>query len=289
MSQESKATTVAVDTSTLRVFGTRPPLFQYIKGVWERRHFIWRESRSHAFGQIKNTALGQAWLILDPFLSSAVYYIIFGVLLNFSHGVENFVGYLVIGVTCFAFLNNQLLKGMNLLENRKALMRSFPFPRITLVFSLCLQQLIDFFPTFVASLLFIVVIPPHSIPTWTWLLAPLVVLLAVPFGLGLACLSSAFTYIFPDFKFIWPLISRFWMYGSGIFWSMSMFANHPKAVAIISTNPGWQFLELLRELLVYNTMPEPWLWLQFTAWSFGIFLLGALFFWANEKRFGVEK
>ena len=280
---------VLISTNGLRKVGSRPPLLQYAKSIWERRYFIWKESRSHAFGQIKNTALGQLWLILDPFLNAAVYYIIFGFLLNFSRGVENFVGYLVVGVTCFALLNNQLMRPVGLIEARKALIKSFSFPRASIVVSFCIQQLIDFFPTYIAMMLFLVIVPPHTIPYWTWLAAPLVVLLSIPLGLGLAFISASFTFLFPDFKFIFPLISRFWLYGSAIFWSIDMFSADSIARPIMHINPGWEFLELLRQLLVYNQWPPTWTWAAFFGWSCIVFIIGFVFFWFNEEKYGLQK
>lgn len=280
---------VSVDVAGLQRVGARAPMIPYLTGLWARRFFIWKESRSHAFGQIKNTALGQIWLILDPLLSSAVYYVIFGLLLKFSRGMDNFVGYLVVGVTCFALLNNQLLRASGLIESRKALIKSFAFPRAALVVSFCVQQIIDFLPTFFATLLFLMLVPPHSFPWWTWLAAPAVILISIPLGLGLAFISSSLTFLFPDFKFLWPLIGRFWMYGSAIFFSIDMFPEDSIARPLMHINPGWEFLELLRQLLVYNEWPPLWLWLAFTGWSLVIFFVGFFLFWVNEEKYGLQK
>lgn len=289
MTHNVTSRSVRADLTGLHKVGARPPVGMYLKAIWARRFFIWKESRSHAFGQIKNTVLGQIWLILDPFLNAAVYYLIFGVLLKFSRDIDNFVGYLVVGVTCFALLNNQLLRASGLLEIRKALIKSFAFPRASLVVSFCIQQIIDFIPTFIATLLFLLVMPPHTLPTWTWLISPLVIVLAMPLGLGVAMVASSLTFLFPDTKFIWPVISRFWLYGSAIFWSIDQFGEDSIARPIMHSNPGWQFLELLRDLLVYNQMPPLWIWIAFTAWSLGIFFVGFLVFWSNEEKYGLNK
>lgn len=289
MSESNQVTPVPVDVSGMARVGARPSIFPYTKAIWDRRYFIWKESRSHAFGQIKNTALGQMWLIVDPFLNAAVYYVIFGLLLNFRDDIPNFVGYLVVGVTSFALLNNQLTRASGLIEQRKPLIKSFSFPRASLIVSFCIQQLIDFIPTFVAMLLFLMVVPPHVLPSWTWLVAPFVIILSVPLGLGISFIASAMTFLLPDFKFVWPLISRFWLYGSGIFWSIQMFPEGSIARPIMMLNPGWEFLELLRQLLVYNQMPPLWIWLAFSAWSFGIFITGFVLFWFNEEKYGLQR
>lgn len=128
--------------------------------------------------------------------------------------------------------------------------------------------------------------PPHALPALAWLLFPLVFAIAVPFGMGLAFIAATLTTLVSDLKFIWPLITRFWFYGSGVFWSVDMFAAGSTAQTVMMINPGWIFLELCRETLVYAQVPELTLWLQFAAWSAVIFLIGFAMFWLNEDKFG---
>lgn len=275
-----------IDVARLNQIGAKPGLLDYIKALWNRRHFIREESQAKAFGSIKNTKLGKIWLILEPFLNAAVYYLIFSVLLNFSRGMDNFVAYLVIGVTFFQFLSKQLSGAAGIMSSGKTLIKAFSFPRASLVFSFTLRSIIDFIPTMVATLIFIAVMPPHAFPTWTWLLFPIAFLLAIPFGAGISLITATLTTLFTDLKFIWPLFTRFWFYGSGIFWSVDMFADKPLAQDIMMANPGWVFLELCRETLAYGVVPPLGMWLYFAAWAFGTFFFGFLLFWSQEERFG---
>lgn len=261
-------------------------LGSYLSSLWERRHFIRSESKAKAYGSIKGTALGKVWLILDPFLNAAVYYFIFAILLKFDRGMENFVAYLIVGVTFFNFLSKQLRGGAGIIQGGQNLVRAFNFPWASLVFSFSLRTFYDFLPTLLATLAFIVAVPPHAYPTLTWLLFPLVFALSIPFGVGLAFLSSAATELVSDLKFLLPLISRFWFYASGVFWSVEMFADNSVLQNVMTKNPGWVFLELSRETLIYNEVPGLGLWLYFSAWSFGTFLIGFVIFWRNELRFG---
>src|SRR6476661_5359838 len=47
--------------------------------------------------------LRQVWQILTPLLNVAVYYLIFGLILNTKRGVPDFIAFLVIGVFIFNF------------------------------------------------------------------------------------------------------------------------------------------------------------------------------------------
>ena len=287
-SRDDDSAGLVVSVDSLKRIGARPSIGEYISRIWQRRYFIREESKAKAFGSTKDTALGRIWLVLEPFLNAGVYFLIFSVLLQFDRGMENFVAYLVIGVTFFGFLNKQLGGAANLISSGKNLIRAFSFPRAALVFSFTRRTIIDFLPTACATLLFIMIVPPHALPSWTWFLFPVAFLIAVPFGMGLSFITATLTTIFSDLRFIWPLITRFWFYGSGIFWSVDMFDHLPVAQQLMQLNPGWVFLELCRESLIYGNVPSLGLWLYFAAWSAGIFIAGFLLFWSQEERFGQD-
>lgn len=271
--------------------GARPPMHRYIAQLWERRHFIWFDSRMRAFGSIKDTVLGKIWLVLQPFLDAGIYFLIFGFLLGTSRGIESFLGYLVIGVTMFSLSTKAMNSGATIIPMGKNLMSAFSFPRASLVFSFGIRNLIDAIPTLLTTLVFILVMPTaggHL--TLLWLLFPLVILLQFVFNLGLAFVTAAVTSLLPDFKFIWPLISRFWFYASGVFFSLDRFAGKEIAgidiEAVMRLNPGWGFLDVSRDILLYNTVPDMGTVLYLVAVSFILVLFGFWFFWIFEERYG---
>lgn len=275
-----------VQRPNLQVVGRRLPFFDYLRALWNRRYFIYAESRAKAFGTIKGTILGKLWLVIEPFLNAGIYYLIFAVVLKFDRNIDNFVGYLVVGVTLFGFLQKQLSGAANIIPSGKNLIRAFYFPRASLVASFTLRNVIDFLPTIAATCLFIAVMPPHSLPYWTWLLFPFVFLLAIIFGLGISLVASALTALLSDLKFIWPLVARFWFYGSGVFWSIDRFADDSLIAKVMTANPGWVFLDMSRDLLVYHDFPSTGSWLYFSAWALVTLIAGIVLFWVCEDRIG---
>lgn len=277
-----------LSTSSLRRIGTRPGLFSYIRQLLQRRHFIREESRAKAFGSIKNTVLGRLWLILEPFLSAGIYFFIFAVILRFDRGVDNFVAYLVVGVIFFGYLTQHITGGATIMTGGRNLIRAFAFPRASLVLSFARRTGIDFLPTIVAVLLFISIVPPHALPSLTWLATPIAMALAVPFAVGLSLIVATLTTLLKDLKFIWPLLTRFWFYSSGIFWHINMFQEGSLLHTAMQLNPGWVVLELCRQTLIYGTIPPLSMWLYFAAWSFGLFVVGFILFWSQEERFSKD-
>lgn len=270
------------DVSDFVSLSMRPTLSSYVAQVWKRRHFTLMESRARAFGSIKDTALGQAWLIIEPFLNSAIYYFIFAVLLSFDRGMDNFVGYLVVGLISFNVLAQSLNATSAIEGSGRNLVRTFQFPKFSLVLSYVMRIYIDFIPTFLAMLIFIVAVPPHSMPMLGWLLVPVVYLLAVPMCVGIASITATFATLVPDIRFVIGLFSRLWFYASGIFWSIEMFSDKPVMQDIMRLNPAWTYLEILRTLLLRGEVPPLSLWIYFGVWSIALAVFGFLFIWRNE-------
>ena len=82
--------------------------------------------------------------------------------------------------------------------------------------------------------------------------------------------------------------SRFWMYGSGVMYSIERWVEHPTALAVMQVNPAYCVLEISRDLLLYARMPDLTLWLTLAAWAVVTPLLGFLYFWQGEEAYGRE-
>ena len=70
------------DTSTLQPISGRASLRSYLGQIWERREFIATMPRHELHAENLDTALGNFWLLLNPLLLSAVYWLVFGALLD---------------------------------------------------------------------------------------------------------------------------------------------------------------------------------------------------------------
>lgn len=279
---ENDDSAATIDAREFTRLSSRLSMPAYIREVWSRRHFTVMESRARAFGSIKDTALGQIWLILEPFLNSAIFYFVFAVLLSFNRGMDNFVGYLVVGLISFGLLQNALGATSAIEGSGRNLVRSFQFPKFSLILSYVLRIYIDFLPTFVAMVFFIVIMPPHALPTPAWALVPLVYLLAVPLCIGIASFTATLATLFPDIRFVIGLFGRLWFYASGIFWTVEMFDDKPIMQDLMRLNPAWTFLDMLRTIFLTGEAPPLSQWVYFGVWSFGLFFAGFLYIWRSE-------
>jgi teichoic acid transport system permease protein len=266
--------------------GARLPVDDYTRRLWERRWFVASySSASNAVGYEGNF-LGQAWQLLTPLLNIAVYYLIFGLLLNTNRGVPNYIAFLAVGVFVFAFCTSALVSGAKAITNNLGLVRALQFPRAVLPASTTLVAFMQLIYS-LAVLIPIVLISGEPV-TWRWLeLVPALALQAV-FCLGLAFVVARLGARIPDMTEILPFVSRLWMYASGVMYSVQVFTHgHAAWVGSVMTlNPGYVYLVLARHALLVGSPATNTNWLVGFAWAGGTLVLGYLYFWRGEEEYG---
>ncbi len=277
-----------VDVSRLRPVGRRPSLGSYLAQLWQRRFFIWADSRARASAENRNTILGRFWLVGKPLLDGLTFFLIFGLLLKASRGVENYIGFLLVGVFMFASSSTALTGGAAVMSSGRTLIRGFAFPRAAIPLAFAVRETLSMVPRLLTMFALIMLIPPHALPTRTWLLFPVLLVLQLMLNTGLVLYAARFTFAVPDLRLVLGFFTRLWMYGSGVMYSIERFVSHPTVMQVLELNPAYCVLEISRDLLLYDTMPELRLWLTLVAWAVATPVLGFLYFWQGEEEYGRE-
>ena len=138
----------------------------YVKDVWHRRHFAVVVPANDIRAQNMDTFFGQLWHLFNPALLIGVYYVIFGVILDANRGVENFIGFLVVGVIIFNLSQRSLQDAAISLRRNQSLIRSIQFPRALLPISSIVGQTVAFFPSFIVMLGFLLVTGENPSIRW---------------------------------------------------------------------------------------------------------------------------
>lgn len=283
--ERAKLQSVSIDMTGMRRLNVRPTLSAYVVNLWDRRHFILTDARLRAFRTAKSYRLWRFWLLAQPLLDAAMYGFIFGFLLRTSRGIDNFLGYLVLGVTFFGLLTGWVNGGTSLLQTSKNLMQAFAFPRAAIVLSQSLRYMIDNIPSLMVGVLFALAAQWQEPVAWTivWVI-PLTVLMWI-FGTGLMFIVARITGFIPDAKVLINLAVRAWFFSSGVFFSLDRFAHTPTLYNIFQFNPGYLFLDAVRDSVIYASSPTLSTWIYLLSWSLGTFAVGFIFFWRAEARY----
>ena len=94
---------------------------------------------------------------------------------------------------------------------------------------------------------------------------------------------------FEDLTQLLPYVSRVLFYTSGVFFSVELaFAANPTVLEFMAFQPVHEFLTLGRSVLLDEPgfIAPPEFWLYASVWSFTVIVLGSIFFWAAEERYG---
>lgn len=271
----------------LHKVGGRPPLGQYLSDVWRRREFIYSLARFRIEAENGRNRLGMGWVVLKPLINAGVYGAIFGILLGSNARPDHFVEFLIIGVFMFEYFSTCFTTGSKSITSNAALVQSLSFPRMALPLALVAQRLLQFLPMVVIML--IIVTAFGTAPKLDWLLlVPLVVLFTV-FNTGLTLITARLTVHFRDLTQLLPFIARFFFYTSGIFFSVEKrFQDHPTVLKVADFQPIHEFMSLARGMLLDGTYyaVKPEYWLYSGLWAVAFLVVGVLFFWAAEERYG---
>lgn len=276
-----------VSSEGLVPVGKRVALKSYLSALWNRRHFIIAESRAKMSSSTRKNLLGYGWLFFNPLLSVLAFWFIFGFILQTSRGVPNFLGFLVVGVFFFGFTGACMTLGTGSIRSGSSMIRGFQFPRAALPISTVVRSVLDFMPTLVVMVVVLAVIPPLEVITWRVFLVIPIVILQTIFNVGLACLLARLGHKIPDLTNFMSIVSRFWLYGSGVFFSIEdQLADHPALLTVMQFNPMAAYLTLVRNSLLYGVDSPISLWVIGTIWAFGLLIVGFLFFWRGEENYG---
>ena len=287
--EPASANLILIEPSEVFSLHSRPKLISYLKAVWSRRHFILLYARSQSLRSGHDTYLGHAWILLTPVLQIAVYGIVFGLILHVSRGMDNFIGFLTIGVIFFGMLRKGLKQGTNLIRSSRNLIGAFSFPRASLVLSTSIKQFIDDIAPALVAIVGALAFQPSSFPGLALLLTlPLFLLLHV-MSCGLTFIVSRLTAFVPDFKGFISTFQRGLFFFSGVFYDVDRFADVPILRELMLANPFYQYLKAFRSVILDGQNLSAGHWGYLILWSFLLLAGGFAFFWQAEERYAQVK
>lgn len=273
------------ESNGLRALGERPTLRNYLKDVWSRRQFLWSLSLGQSAARFQNNRLGQLWSVLNPALLILSYFFIFGLLLHTRRGVDNFIGFLSIGVVLFGFVSSILTSGAKSITSNLGLIRALRFPRALLPMSVALTEVIANLPAFV--LLFILMVVVREPPQWGWLLFPLVIVISSVTLLGIAMMLARAVNATRDIANLIPVMVRLLRYVSGVFFSVDHYASGLGAGAkVLEFQPFALTMTLARECLMQEFHFNWHHWVAAIVWAVFCIVVGLVVFWRDEAQYG---
>ncbi len=259
-----------------------PPLRKYWRSLWARRTFISEYSRSELREQHFDSIFGQLWLVLNPLMLSAVYFLLI-VIIGGSGGSIRY-GHLTASLFLFYLVSNSLSGGVKSVTAGQRLILNTAFPRMMLPISATVIAFFKFIPTL---LVFMIMRTLLGLPFgWEMLWSIPIILIALIFSLGVAILISTVNVYFRDIASFLPYLTRTFLYLSPILYEAS--ALKPEFRVFQYFNPLFSILESWSLSIVHAQTPQLSSMLTALAWALGVLLVGTYFFLSREREFAVR-
>ena len=169
----------------------------------------------------KQTVLGAAWALLQPFISMVVMTVIFGKVAGLpSEGAAPYAIMVFAAMLPWQFFANALSTASQSLVTNANLVSKVYFPRLLIPASAVAVACIDFFVSFI--ILAGMMAFYRFAPTWRFLAIPVFTLVAFIAALGPGLIITALNVKYRDFRYVIPFLVQFGMYVSPVAYSSSV-------------------------------------------------------------------
>jgi lipopolysaccharide transport system permease protein len=191
-----------------------------LQNLWEYRELlyflVWRDIKV----RYKQTVLGAAWAILQPFLTMVVFSIFFGRLARVPSDGLPYPLFAYTALLPWQLFAQALTGSGNSLVANQQLITKVYFPRLVIPISATLSGLVDFciaFLVLVGMMFYYKIVPTAAVLT-----LPLFLLLAIATALGVGLWLSALNVKYRDVRHTIPFLTQFWLFATPIAYSSSL-------------------------------------------------------------------
>ena len=190
----------------------------------------------------KQTFLGVVWVILQPLLTTVLFSVVFGRLMNSPSDGLPYGVFAFCGLVPWLLFSQALQRASYSIIGDTRLITKVYFPRIYIPLSATFGVVIDFL---IALLMLFALMAICGIPlTPQILFLPVCTLVLFIFSSGINLLFAGCNVFYRDFKHILPFLVQLWMYASPLVYSGSMVPEQYRL--IYSLNPMAGIIDAFR-------------------------------------------
>jgi lipopolysaccharide transport system permease protein len=250
-----------------------------LKDLWEYRELlyflIWRDIKV----RYKETVLGAAWAILQPFFTMVIFTIFFGRLAKIPSDGMPYPIFAYTALVPWTFFANGLTQAVNSVVGGSNLIKKVYFPRLILPIAAVTSGIVDFVFAFVV--LVGMALYYGIVPSWHVLMLPVFLVLVLIAALSVALWLSALNVQFRDIRYIAPFVVQVWLFATPIAYSSTLLAEPWRT--IYGLNPMVGVVEGFRwALLGSGAGPSPMMLVSAVVCL--VLLFGGAFYFRRVER-----
>jgi lipopolysaccharide transport system permease protein len=217
-----------------------------IRELWNYREllyfFTWRDLKV----RYKQTLIGAAWAILQPFITMVVFTIFFGKLAQMPSDGVPYPIFVYVGLLFWQFFSSALTETSNVLISNQSIITKVYFPRLILPLSSVLTKFVDFA---IASLILIgMMIYYGYMPHLTgFFFVPLLLLITFMAATGGGLCLASINIKYRDVRYALPFFIQILLFLTPVIYPASIAGSYSKILAL---NPMTGVIQTARAALL---------------------------------------
>jgi homopolymeric O-antigen transport system permease protein len=256
--------------------------------LWDYRELLyflaWRDVKV----RYKHTALGAAWAIVQPVLTTVVFTIFFGTVANVGSEGLPYPLFSYAGILPWTFFANAISQAAGSLTGAASMLKKVYYPRLVTPIAAVFSGMLDFAVAF--GVLFVLMGWYRVAPSWTALAAlPLFSLLALAAALGAGLWLAALNTEYRDVRYVVPFFVQLWLFVTPVIYPASKVTGKLEELGL----PGWLYglnpmaavVQGFRWSLLRAAPPAPSLVAAGALVSAGVLVSGLFYFRRTERLF----
>ncbi len=251
-----------------------------LKELWNYKEllyfFTWRDLKV----RYKQTLIGAAWAVFQPFMTMVVFSVFFGGLAKIPSDGVPYPIFVYVGLLFWQFFSSALADTSNTLISNQAIITKVYFPRLILPISSVITKLVDFF---IAALILIGLMVyygymPHI---GGFLLIPLLLIITFMAAVGGGLFLAAINVKYRDIRYALPFFIQILLFVTPVIYPASIAGSWSKLLAI---NPMMGVIQNARAALL-GTAPINWTLIGISLIACAILLIVGIYVFKKVERY----
>jgi lipopolysaccharide transport system permease protein len=237
--------------------------------LWQYRSLVGRMVARNLKVKYKRSVLGFVWTLVNPAITVTVLVAIFSYVVRVE--IEAYWAFLISGYFVWNYLGQMLSSATYVLREYGQLSRAVSFPKEAPLVDAALSRLVEFgIELFIVLVILAVFLHGHVPAAFLWI--PLLVLLQVLIGLGLALPVATLAAFYHDVEHAIPILLTTLFYVSPVFYSAALVPDPFRTYYML--NPLAGLLTLFHSVAYEGSAPEAGLLLGVGATAVGLVVVG---------------
>lgn len=276
-----------MQNSDITVVSAKRGLFNLnLKELWKYRDLVILFVKRDLKNVYKQTVLGPLWIVINPFLSTFVFTVIFGIIANIStDGIPQFLFYMS-GNILWSFFSSCFNRASSTFLSNARIFGKVYFPRLVMPLSGIIYNSITFLVQFVMLAILVAVYAltgANVHPNLIVLALPILLIHIAFLGTGTGLIISSLTTKYRDLNVLVSFGLTLWMYLTPVVYPVSQIPESFRFIMLL--NPVAPIMETFRYAFLGSGSFE-WFFLLISAAVTAVLLiLGMIVFNQVEKNF----